>query len=173
MPQLTRGAAGANTGGSDIFLKIKAKKAGEIKGEVTDKDHAGEIQINTMTWSVKAASAIGSTQATGRRSYTGLTVTKAIDAASTRLMNMLINNDEIKEAVLSVRKAGGTQGDYFVITLNAARVVNVTQDVDSNGLPFETVVINFTKVKAEYRDQSGAGSLAATSTFEDEILAES
>ena len=109
--------------GSDMFLHVQAKRAGKIKGEARQLGHEDDIIVRGWRWSVSQASALGSTQALSRRSYSALTVIKGIDHATTGLMAALATNDEIKEARLSMRKAGGEQEVYFVIRLEGARTV--------------------------------------------------
>ena len=93
---------------SDIYLSVQTKRAGKVAGEAFAVGHVDEIRLRGWNWGMAASSAIGSTQATGRRSYKALTVVKAIDAATTPLMSALATNDEVKEVRLSMRKAGGS-----------------------------------------------------------------
>jgi len=156
-------------GGSDIFLNVRAKRAGKVKGEATSPGHEDDIVIQSWHWGVAASSAIGSTQATGRRSYRGLTVVKLIDSATTGLMSALATNDEIKEAKLTMRKPGSEQIDYFIVTLNNARVSAIEHATDAQGNAAETVTLMFTKVSVEYRPQKSTGGRGASFVFEDEL----
>lgn len=157
------------TSDADAFLFLQTKRAGRVKGESTAPGHEDDIVVSTWTWGVAASSAIGSTQATGRRAYKNLTITKAIDAASTPLLSVLSTNDEVKEARLSLRKAGEGQQDYFTIKLEKARVIAVDLEGDPNGGTLERVTLSFNKVSVEYRLQQGGGGRGAATTFEDEI----
>lgn len=161
---------GAADGGSDIFLHVKTRRAGKIKGEAVAPDHEDDIVVCGWNWGLNAGSAIGSGQATARRSYKHLTVLKRIDSASTALMSALATNDEVKEARLAMRKAGDKQVDFFAIALAGARVAAVDIDVDGNGTPFERVQFSFTRVDVEYRRQEGSGQAGASSLFSDEVL---
>lgn len=155
---------------SDAFLSVQAKRAGRVKGESVAQGHEDEIDLIAWRWSVSASSAVGSSAATARRSYSGLTVVKLIDAASTSLLSVLATNDEIKEAVLTVRKAGDGALDYYLIRLREARVTQVEQAIDAQGGTQEHVTFSFRKVDVEYRRQDAAGLRGATNTFSDEIL---
>lgn len=171
MPVITDKARAPAVGAaSDLYLFVQTKRAGKVAGEAVALGHEGEIQLQGWNWGMDAGSAIGSTQATGRRSYKALTVVKSIDAATTPLMAALATNDEVKEARLSMRKAGDGQSDYFVVTLNAARVVSIQQRVDADGLTAESVSFTFTKVRVEYFPQQGSGLRGGGKTFEDENL---
>jgi type VI secretion system secreted protein Hcp len=155
---------------SDIFLSVQTKRAGKVKGEAPNPGHEDDIVVKGWHWGVSATSALGSTQATSRRAYKGLTIIKRIDSATTALMAALATNDEVKEAKLTMRKAGAEQIDYFLVTLQKARIASVDHSTDEGGNTVETVTIQFNKVSVEYRPQKSAGSRGASMTFEDEIL---
>jgi type VI secretion system secreted protein Hcp len=157
-------------GGSDVFLHLQCKRAGKIKGEATSPGHVDDIVVKGWAWGLAASSAIGSTQATARRSWKALTLTKGVDRASTPLMSALVANDEIKEARFSLRRAGGTQGDYYVIVLQRGRIASLDQTVDAAGTAVETISIVFNKIDVEYRQQQNVGDAGATSSFADEIF---
>jgi type VI secretion system secreted protein Hcp len=155
---------------ADIFLHLVTKRAGRIKGEGTTDPHVDDIVVQSWAWGVSANTAIGSTQATARRSYRNLVLTKGIDSASTGLLSALVTNDEVKQATLTMRKAGGETLEYFRMMLSGARIVDVDFEVQPNGAASERVTIAFTKVEVEYKRQEKAGLGAGSSTFSDELL---
>lgn len=155
---------------SDIFLSVQTKRAGKVRGEALNPGHEEDIVVKGWHWGVAATSALGSAQATSRRAYKGLTIIKQIDSATTALMAALATNDEVKEAKLTMRKAGAEQIDYFLVTLQKARISSVDHSTDDTGSTLETVTIQFNKVSVEYRPQKSAGGRGASMTFEDEIL---
>lgn len=169
--------AGAAAGGlphaGDMYLLVQTKRAGRLKGEVTVDGHEDEIRVHSWRWAVAASAAIGSTRRTARRSYSGLTVVKWLDSATTGLLAALATNDEVKEARLTMRKAGGEQVDYFIVTLSGARVSDVEHVADEGGTVLESVTLEFTKVSVEYRSQKATGVRGGSFTFDDEILPES
>jgi len=156
--------------GADAYLSVRTKRAGELKGEVSVKGHENAIEVNGFEFGVAASSAIGSGQATARRQYKHLVVTKRLDSSSTSLMSALATNDEIKELKLSLRKPGLGQEDFFTITLAAARVVGLDIDFSEGGDAVERASFAFTKIDVEYRVQGADGILGAASTFADELL---
>lgn len=169
MPSTVRSDA-SPAGGSDIFLHVQTKRAGKVKGEAVSPGHEDDIVVQSWRWGVAASSAIGATQATARRSYSGLTVVKLIDTATTALMSALVTNDEVKEAKLTMRKAGSEQVDYFLVTLANARVSEIEHSTDAQGNTLETVTLVFTKVEVEYRPQKSAGGRGGSFTFSDELI---
>jgi len=163
-----RSAAGGDV--CDIYLSVQTKRAGKVAGEAVATGHEDEIQLRGWSWGMATSSAMGSTQGTARRSYKALTVLKTIDAATTPLMSALAQNDEVKEARLSMRKAGGEQNDYFVVTLNGARVTAIDHVVGAEGSTTESVSFTFNKVKVEYFPQQSSGQRGGAKSFEDEYL---
>jgi type VI secretion system secreted protein Hcp len=159
----------AVAGKGDMFLHVQAKRAGKIKGEALQPGFENDILVRGWNWGVSATSALGHTQALSRRSYSALTVTKSIDLATVGLMAALATNDEIKEARLSMRKAGGEQEVYFVIRLEGARIAGVDHVAMPDGTADETVQIVFNKVEVEYRTQKSAGIRGGSATFSDEL----
>lgn len=161
--------AGAARDGSDIYLHLQAKRAGKIKGEAISTGHEGDIVVRSWQWALNSAPGVGSIMASGRRTYTGLTLVKPIDTATTGLMSALATNDEIKEAKLTMRKSGEGQLDYFIVTLNAARISQVEHAIDATGAAQETITLLFHKVEVEYRPQTAAGARGGAFVFNDDI----
>jgi type VI secretion system secreted protein Hcp len=160
-----------SSGAIDVFLSVQTKRAGKLKGESAAIEHKDEIVVHGWSWGVAASSAIGSAQATGRRSYKNLVVTKRIDSASTALMSVLATNDEVKEAKLCMRKAGEGQRDYFTITLSNARVNSLDIECGENGDAIERISFTFNKVQVDYELQQATGQRGGSTSFQDEILA--
>ncbi len=156
-------------GGADIFLHVQTKRAGKVKGEAASTGHTDDIVVQSWHWGLTAGSALGDTQATARRSYTALTVHKGIDQATTALMSALATNDEVKEAKLTMRRAGGAQEDFFLITLKGARITSVQHDVAADGDTHETVTLAFTEVEVEYRPQRSSGGRGGSTMFTDSL----
>jgi type VI secretion system secreted protein Hcp len=157
-------------GSADMYLSVQTRRAGKVKGESTTPGHEEDIIVHSWNWGLAASSAIGSTQATGRRSYTHLTVIKNIDSATTALMSALAQNDMVKEAKLALRKSGDGQEDFFIVLLKDARITGVSHSVVADGSTIETLAIAFTKVEVEYKPQKGTGGRSGSTTFTDELV---
>jgi type VI secretion system secreted protein Hcp len=157
----------------DSFLHVQTKRAGKIKGECSTTGHVDDIEVRSWSWGVAASSSIGAAAPTARRQYKHLVVVKGIDSASTALCAALATNDEVKEAKLTLRKAGGDALDYYTMTLAQARVVTIDLHVDEHGTPLETVAIAYTKIDVEYKRQQGTGISGASTSFSDEVMATS
>jgi type VI secretion system secreted protein Hcp len=172
MPSISSSPAPASPGSrADIYLHLQTRRAGKIKGEATSTGHVDDILVLGWQWGLQASSALGVTAQSERRSYTALTLHKAVDRATTGLMSAVATNDEVKEARLALRRPGGEQEIYFSITIKNARVTSLHHSTDEFGHPQETITIAFTKVEVEYRPQLTSGQRGGSTTFTDEILA--
>jgi type VI secretion system secreted protein Hcp len=161
--------APAGSGSADFFLHVQTKRAGKVKGEAVATGHQDDIVVSGWNWGITAGSALGDTQATARRSYSALTVIKGIDNASTALMSALATNDEVKEARLCLRRAGGEQEDYLTVTLKAARITSLQHRGTEDGGTQEVLTLAFTEVEVEYRPQKASGIRSGATTFQDKL----
>ena len=152
----------------DAFLHVQTKRAGKIKGESTVSGQIDDIIVKGWAWGLSASSALA-TEKSERRSYSVLTVHKLIDRATTGWMAALATNDEVKEARLTMRRAGGEQEDFFIVTLKGARVSGVQHATDETGGTRETVSFAFTEVEVEYRLQKSSGGRGGSTVFTDNM----
>ncbi len=104
-------------GAGDMFLLVKGAKHGQIKGEAEDQRHKGEIEVLSWSWGMQGKPSLGGGVATGKAAINDLKIVKKIDSASTALMSALRTNEEIKEAVLTMRKAGKDPLEYLTIKI--------------------------------------------------------
>lgn len=154
---------------TDTYLHLQTKRAGKVKGECATPGHADDIAVRSWSWGVSAPAAMGSVQATARRSYKNLTFIKGTDTASTALLSALATNDEVKEARLMLRRAGEGQQDFFRMTLKNARITSVDLDSSEDGDVWERVTVAFTKVEIEYSPQQRTGQRGAAYVFTDDV----
>lgn len=158
----------------DMFLKVDGTKQGPIKGESAEQGHLDEIELVGWGWGMEGnATAFASTAA--RTTLKELVFRKRVDSATTGLLSALRNNEVLKKAVLSVRKAGGAAPvDFLTITMENGRVVShqVQNAVDGQPDLVEEVRIAFFKVRVEYRTQDTlTGGSKGVHTFEAEVRA--
>ncbi len=154
---------------ADAYLGVVGKKQGPLKGEVVAPGHENEIGVIAWHWGVTAPTAPGSTRATGRRVYEMLHVDKYIDAASTKLINALATNEELRSVTLNLRKAGADEEDFFTIKLELARVVASEMRSSPSGGLYETVAFAYQKIQIDYHPQKSSGQRGAANSFSDEL----
>jgi type VI secretion system secreted protein Hcp len=98
-------------------------------------------------------------------------------SASTALMIALRNNELIKTAVLTVRKAGGKEPvEYLKITLAKARVTSLAVQSGDDSDPAvltEEFSFAFEKITVDYTPQGTEGSGGGGMTFETDAFVQS
>jgi type VI secretion system secreted protein Hcp len=154
----------------DMFLKLDSKRGGAVKGESEDPSHTGEMVVLDFSWGMTSVVSTGFSGKETKPAQMELRITKQVDSGSTGLMSVMKTNDEIKKAVLTVRKAGGKQEDYFSITIQGGRITSleVTSEGDSP-LLHERLSLTFNKIEVQYKAQSAIGAMKGASTFQDEV----
>lgn len=152
----------------NMFLKLTGARTGVVKGEAVEPDHETQIAVVDWGWGMTAPSAVGGGAQSGRVRYETLYFVKQADTASTALMSMMDTN-EIGNAVLTVRKAGGGTIDYYTVKLDKARIVNFKVDsaTSNDGIPCltERLEFSFQGIEIEYKAQSSTGQAEGGSTF--------
>ena len=156
----------------DMFLKIESAKLGPIKGESRDSSHKDEIDVTGWSWGMRAQTEMAGGGKAGKAALNELKIVKRLDSASTALMSTMRNNDPIKKAVLTVRKAGGTSLEYLKITIENGRLTFFDVEPEtSGGAPglIEHLSLAYQKITVEYLPQGADGQKRGGMTFETEI----
>jgi type VI secretion system secreted protein Hcp len=139
----------------DIFLKING-----IDGESQDSSHKNEIEVLSWNWRVEQQSSMhsGSGGGAGKATAADLSFDHFIDRASPNLMKYCLTGKHVDQAVLTVRKAGGSPLEYLKITMSDVIItfVQPSGSNSDNGLR-EQVHLSFAKVKQEYVVQNAQG----------------
>jgi len=156
----------------DMFLKIEGARLGPIKGESLDQSHKDEIDVLSWKWGMRAQTDLSGAGRTGKAALNNIVITKKVDSASCALMSVMRNNDLIKKAKLTVRKAGGKPVEYLKIEIEKGRITSLDLGTDAEaGGPalLETLHIAFQKINVEYVPQGGDGQQRGSMNFETEI----
>jgi type VI secretion system secreted protein Hcp len=142
---------------SDIVARI-----GTINGESQDKKHRDEIDVLTWSWGVSstASAASGGGGGAGKSTFSDLTFIHRVDRASPLLLKACATGEHMKDATITVRKAGKGHQEYLVVKLTDVTVTSVTVNVASEApATSESVSLRFAKVDYEYRAQKPDGTL--------------
>ena len=147
----------------DMFLKLDG-----ISGEAKDDTHKDQIDISSFSWGTSNAGSGGSQggSGTGKVSLSDIHISKVADKSSMNLFDYCCRGKHIPKGWLYVRKAGGDANakDYETIELDEVFVSSWSQSAsDGGGLPAESLSLNFSKIKFDYKMQNADGSLAAGS----------
>jgi type VI secretion system secreted protein Hcp len=141
----------------DYFLKLDG-----IKGESSDDKHRDEIEILSYSWGLaNSADAVGGGGSTGKPEFQDFHFTMPINTASVPLFLKCATGEHIKEAILTARKAGGEQQDFYKIRLEDLLVSSYNQGGFDAGdtLPTDQFGLNFSKIEVEYARQKPDGTL--------------
>jgi type VI secretion system secreted protein Hcp len=140
---------------SDYLLKLDG-----IKGESTDAKHKDEIEIESFSWGCTnpGTFAAGGGGGAGKVSFQDLHFTSRASVASPNLMAACAVGQHIKSAILTVRKAGTEQQEYYIVKLSDTLVSSYQSggSEGSNALPVDQFSLNFAKIEFEYKSQKSA-----------------
>ncbi len=141
----------------DYFLNLKG-----IEGESTDAKHKGEIDVESWSWGEtnSGAAVAGGGGGTGKVNMQDLQFTARHSKATPKLFLACATGQHLQSAVLTVRKAGGAQVEYFKLTLTDVIITSYqTGGVESDDSLIDSVSLGFAQIKVEYRPQKTDGSL--------------
>jgi type VI secretion system secreted protein Hcp len=141
----------------DMFLKLEG-----CKGESQDKKHPDEIDVLAWSWGMSQSGTMhmGGGGGAGKVNVQDLSVTKYVDKSSPVLMQYCSIGKQFKEALLTVRKAGGDDPlEYILITMKDVIVTSVsTGGSGGEDRLTENCSLNFSQYKVEYQPQKPDGS---------------
>lgn len=142
---------------ASIFARI-----GTIKGESTDAGHKDEIEVLSWSWGVSQTGTMAPRGGggVGRASFHDFSFTHRVDKASPALMRACATGEHIKDATITVRKAGRGQQEYLVVKMTEVLVTSVAMSVSAEAdSTAESVTLAFAKVDLAYLPQKPDGSL--------------
>jgi type VI secretion system secreted protein Hcp len=154
---------------ADIFAKI-----GDIKGESIDAKHKDEVEVLSWSWGVSQSGSIASDPGAGagKASFNDFNFTHRIDKATPVLFKMCATGSHIKEATVTVRKAGKGQQEFLIIKMSDVIITSVNSSGSGEAAATaESVALQFAKVALEYKPQKADGSLDAGLFFKYDIKA--
>ena len=152
---------------ASIFAKI-----GDIKGESLDSKHKDEVEVLSWSWGVTNSGAIraGSGGGTGKATFNDFNFTHHVDKASPSLLKACASGKHIKEATITVRKAGKGQQEFLIIKMSDVLITGVSPSGAADAAATaEHVALQFAKVDLEYKPQKADGSLDAGLHFKYDI----
>ena len=107
---------------SGIFAKI-----GDIKGESLDSKHKDEVEVLSWSWGVAQSGTMahGGGGGEGKATFHDFNFTHHVDKASPVLMKACATGEHIKEATITVRKAGKGQQEFLIIKMTDVLITSV------------------------------------------------
>lgn len=156
-----------------MFLKIDGAKSGAIKGEAADTTHKDEIDVVGWSWGMRSQTDMASGGAASKATLREISFRKKVDSASVALMSALRNNEPIKKALLTVRKAGKQPLEYVKITMENGRITSLDIDSVEGGESsdlLERLTLSFQKIEVEYVPQGEDGAPRGSMVFQTETV---
>lgn len=144
----------------DIFLQLDG-----IAGESQDALHMHKIDVTSWHWKIYQDSHMlaGIGGGAPKATVQDLVIVHQIDRSSPNLMTFCLYGKRIKNAVLTMRKSGGTPLDFYIITMDDV-IITMVEPSGSAGGYYEQVSLSFAKIKQEYVLQNSAGGSAGMVT---------
>lgn len=140
----------------DQFLKLDG-----IDGEAQDAKHKKEIDVLAWSWgaSQSGTTHMGGGSGSGKANFQDISVTKYVDSSSHKLLKSVAKGTHIKEALLTVRKAGDKPLEYIKLLMKNCLISSVSGG-GSGGEDrlTENVTINFEEFEYTYTPQKPDGS---------------
>jgi type VI secretion system secreted protein Hcp len=135
----------------DYFLKIDG-----IQGESRDAKHKGEIELVSFGWGldVEGGGGSGGGGGAGRPRFTPFHFTMLTNKASPQLFLATASGKHLKEATLSVRKAGKQALEYLKIKFTEVFVTSFHEEAGQEP-PTELIAFDFGRIEIEYGSQRG------------------
>ena len=154
----------------DMFLKIET-----VDGESRDSKHSKEIDVLAWSWGLSNSGSahVGGGAGAGKVNVQDLSVTKYVDSASPKLMKACADGSHFPNALLTVRKAGGTAPvEYLKIKMDEVFVTALsTGGSGGEDRLTENVSLNFSKVNVDYTPQDAKGAAGTAIPFGWDIAA--
>lgn len=138
-----------------IYLKLP-----DIKGESTVEEYADQIEINSFSYSCsQPTSPVRSNDGptTGRAMHNLISLSKSMDLASTDICKQVWGGNTLADAVITFCRTDNNKDlPYLVITLEEVVVANYTIS-GGGGIPSESISLNFSTIKFDYKQQKKEG----------------
>jgi type VI secretion system secreted protein Hcp len=146
--------------GYDYFLQIDG-----IEGESTDAKHKGWIDVESWSWGEAQTGTLhsGGGGGAGKVAFQDLHFVSKVSKASPKLFLACASGQHLKEARLVARRAAKDQQEFLTWTFSDVLVSSYqTGGTEAGNLsPMDSVALNVTKAKIEYRALKADGSLDA------------
>ncbi|HEY3853914.1 MAG TPA: type VI secretion system tube protein Hcp [Verrucomicrobiae bacterium] len=150
----------ASNASAEYFLKIDG-----VNGESQKDGYQQQIEIESFSWGATQTGghAVGGGGGVGGVNMGDFQFTTKMNSSSPVLMQGCASGKPYPTAVLTARKAGGSQQAYLTWTLSNVFVssYNTGGSGGSDAIPMDSFSLSFSKVVVSYKPQNNDGSLGA------------
>jgi type VI secretion system secreted protein Hcp len=146
---------------SDFHLKL-----GNAKGESKHDSHKDEIEISSWSWGLSNAhDGKGSGSGSGSANFQEIHFVHPFDKSSPILHKCCAIGEHMDKAVLTGRKSGGGQQQYFTITLKEPFITSISASASSGGTIQEQFSVAYKDVEVTYKSQDEKGAMGGEVKF--------
>ena len=130
-------------------------------------DHKGEIEILSWSWGVSNASSVGVAGGSGKgkASPGEFQFTHSYDKASPVLAKKCAQGVHFPTVVLTARKSGEGQKDFFKITMKEVFITSAQPAGSAGGDIMESVSMSYSVIDFSYKPQDAKGGLGGEVKF--------
>lgn len=154
----------------DYFLKIDG-----IEGESGDSVHKGQIELESWSWgeSNTGGSSHGGGGGAGKVAMQDFHFVMKMNKATPKLILACAQGTHIPACVLTGRKAGGGQQEYFNYKFSDVFISSYQTGGSGGGeiVPMDQISFNFTKIEMEYKEQKKDGSTTTSAKMNYDVKA--
>jgi len=142
----------------EYFLKFD-----DIKGESQATKHKDEIEIHSWSWGAHNPTNLeGSGLSAGKVSFSEINITKPVDKASAKLLELCCTGKHIPKGTLFCAKSTGDKNpvDYLTIALEEIHIASHQHGGSSgDAIGSESLSLAFIQMEYDYKLQQKDGSL--------------
>lgn len=122
-------SAGYAHAASEFYITVQGQKQGDFKNEAPREKHKGKIPGIAFSFEALSPRDSASGQASGKRQYKPLQITKQIGATSPQFFQALTTNETLPTVLLEFVKTdpNGEEYVYYTIKLVNASVASIRQ----------------------------------------------
>jgi type VI secretion system secreted protein Hcp len=153
---------------TNYILKIES-----IRGETKRDGKDDLIEVLSFEYGISAGHFQGE-GSSKRRKYTNIRFRKLVDRSSVVIQQMLATNSKIRQATLTLSKAGGDELIFYKVVLKDAYIVSYKVHGEDfpdefRALPKDEFEISFRRIEIEYEQQNNRGLKEGHVSFMDDI----
>ena len=137
-----------------------------VDGEATHKDHKGQIEVLSWSWGAANASALaGGGSGKGKGEGHPFQFVHLYDKSSPVLAKHCAQGKHFASVVLTARKSGEGQKDYFKVTMKEVLINHIAPSGSQGGDITESVSMTYKDIEFSYKAQDDKGGLSGEVNF--------
>lgn len=137
-----------------------------VEGEATHKDHKGEIEVLSWSWSVGNTSSLtGGGSGKGKATPGDFHFMHLYDKASPVLAKKCAQGAHFPTVAVTARKSGEGQKDFLKVTMKEVFISSVSPAGSQGGDIAESVTMSYAQIDFSYKPQDEKGGLGGEVKF--------